>query len=79
MVIMTRKRYEEELEKVTQKARVEEWRNQRLDDMSSDIDDVQEKIKELECKTISIHDDIRVLWNRIDQIQNELSRSPKCD
>ena len=79
MVIMTRKRYEEELEKVAQKARVEEWRIQRLDDLSSDIGDVQEKIKELECKTVSSHDDIRVLWNRIDQIQNELSRIPKCN
>jgi len=79
MIIMTRKRFEEELDKAAQKARVEEWKTQRLDDLSNDISNMTEKIKELEGKVDCIHNDHQVIWRRIDDIQNELTRIPKCD
>lgn len=79
MVIMTRKRFEEELDKAAAKAKVDTWKEQRIDEIDNDVDDMANKIKELEAKVDSIYNDHQVIWRRIDDIQNELTRIPKCD
>lgn len=79
MVIMTRKRFEEELDRAAAKARVDTWKEQRIDEIDNDVSDMAEKIKELEAKVDSLHSSNNGIWRKIDDIQNELTRIPKCD
>lgn len=79
MIIMTRKRFEEELDRAAAKAKVEVWKEDRIDKIENDVDDIADKIKELESKVDSLHSSSNGIWRRIDDIQNELTRIPKCD
>ena len=75
-MIISRKRYEEEIEKAKQEATVEQWKAQRIDELANDICELQEKVKELQYRADSAKDGFGAVWRQIDEIKHQMSRMP---
>ena len=79
MVIMTKKRFRQELDKAADQARVDAWKEHRIDEIDNDVSDMAERIKTLENRADSAGSSLQSIWRQLDDIKDQLSRILKCN